>query len=64
MNPTWYEKGKEQGWRDALRELVEERFGPLPASVQERLQQLPAERFATVLKELFRAQSLHDLGLE
>src|SRR4029077_1121378 len=76
MNTTWYEKGLEQGLekglekgleegrRAVLRDLVEEKFGPLSPQVQERLQQLAADRLAGLTKAVLRAQSLRELGLE
>jgi hypothetical protein len=33
MNMTWYEKGIEKERREFFRELLEEQFGPLPATV-------------------------------
>ena len=47
-----------------LREQLEERFGPLPSVVLERLQQLPAERLPARSPALVRAQSLRELGLD
>ena len=64
MNTTWYEKGCEEGRRAAVRDLVEEKFGPLSAQVQERLQQLAADRLVALTKAVLRAESLRDLGLE
>jgi hypothetical protein len=69
---TWYEKGVEQGLekgrdqerRTVLREQLEERFGPLSAAVQERLQQMPADRLTPLVRAVLRAQSLKELGLE
>jgi hypothetical protein len=75
MNTTWYEKGLEKGReegreegpqterRAALRDLVEEKFGPLSAEVEDRLQKLPADRLVALRKAVLRAQSLRDLGL-
>ena len=76
MNTTWYEKGLEKGLeqglekgreqerRAVLRDLVEEKFGPLSPQVQERLQQLAADRLVGLAKAVLRAQSLRELGLE
>jgi transcription termination factor NusB len=47
-----------------LRVLLEERFGTLPASAQQRLGEWPADRLATVEKAVLRAQSLREIGLE
>jgi hypothetical protein len=57
------EKGQEKGRREVLRELLEERFGPLPAPAVERLEQLPAERLKALSRAVLHAQSLRDLGL-
>ncbi len=64
MNTTWYEKGRQAERRVILRELVEERFGPLSAAVQQRLEQSPVEDLARLTKAVLRAQSLRELGLE
>lgn len=80
MNITPYEKGLEQGLaqgreqglakgieqerRESLRELLEEKFGPLSPAVLEALAQLPAERLLPMRKAALKAQSLHDLGLD
>lgn len=64
MNTTWFEKGLEKGYREVIREQLEERFGPLPSAVLERLQQLPVERLSTLARALLRAQSLRELGLD
>jgi flagellar biosynthesis/type III secretory pathway protein FliH len=75
MNTTWYEKGlqkgrdegrqegREEGCRTVLRDLVDDKFGPLAAEVEERLQKLPADRLVALSKAVLRAQSLRDLGL-
>jgi hypothetical protein len=47
-----------------LRELLEERFGSLPAPVLEPLQQLPVERLKDLTRAVLHAQSLRELGLE
>lgn len=72
MNKTWFdkgweqgeEKGRDEGRRQVLQELLEQRFGPLPSSVQERIFQWPAERLAPLVKQVLHAQSLRELGLE
>lgn len=68
MNKTVFEegmeKGVEKGQRRVLHEQLEERFGPLPAAVQQRLSEWPAERLATLVRAVVRAQSLRDMGLE
>ena len=64
VNKTWFEKGEEKGQRAIVHELLNDRFGPLPPAVQERFQQLPAERLPMLARAILRAQSLRDLGLE
>jgi hypothetical protein len=72
MNQTWFEKGEEKGMakgeeqerRRLLRVLLEERFGTLPASAQQRLVEWPADRLAAVERTILRAQSLREIGLE
>jgi hypothetical protein len=64
MNTTWYEKGIEKGRRETLRQQLESRFGPLPSSVLERLQEWPTEGLAELATGVLRAESLRDLGLE
>jgi hypothetical protein len=64
MNVTVYEKGRLEERRAILRDLLEERFGPLSAAVQQRLQELPAERLSQLVKSVLRASSLRELGLE
>lgn len=67
MNVTWFEQGKiegvEEGLRTALRDQLEERFGPLSPQVLERLEQVPAERLRQLTRTVWRVNSLKDLGL-
>jgi hypothetical protein len=62
------EKGKkigaEEGRRDLLREQIEDRFGPLPAPILERLEKIPASELSRLGKTVLRAESLRDLGLD
>jgi Domain of unknown function (DUF4351) len=60
MNMTSFEKGR----LAAIHELLEEKFGPLPAQVVERLERLPPERLIALGRALLRANSLRELGLE
>jgi hypothetical protein len=72
MNATWFEKGIEQGMeqgiekgrRISLREILEERFGPLPPAMVTRVEQLALERVQAIQKIALKAQSLNDLGLD
>jgi hypothetical protein len=65
---TTFEKGVQaglqQGWRTALQELLEARFGPLTPVAQQRLEGLSSERLKALTRELLKAQSLQELGLE
>jgi hypothetical protein len=68
MNKTTYEKGEEagieRGRRETILELLDDRFGPLPPSTTERLQQMSLTELASLRKAILRAESLSDLGLE
>ncbi len=65
---TWYEKGLEQGLekerRDSLRELLEERFGPLAPAVLAQLGKVPPEHLQSLRRAGLKAQSLDELNLE
>jgi hypothetical protein len=58
------EKGLEQERRAILREMLEERFGPLSAGVLRRVDELPAERLQPLRKAAWKATSLAELGLD
>jgi Domain of unknown function (DUF4351) len=68
MAVTTFEKGMQaglqQGWRTALRTMLEARFGPLSPSAQERLDGLDTEGLEALAPALLKAQSLQELGLE
>jgi hypothetical protein len=68
MAVTTFEKGVQaglqQGWRTALRKMLEARFGPLSPSAQQRLDSLSPERLEALALELLKARSLQELGLE
>ncbi len=72
MRATWFdqgvekglEKGREEGRRETLRDLLEARFGPLSKRVQRRLQSLPPEQVASMVKQVLEAKSLRELGLD
>lgn len=68
MNQTTFEKGiekgEEKGRRKMLREQLEARFGPLSATVQERLERLSLQELVVLGKAVLRAQSLRELGLD
>jgi hypothetical protein len=64
MNQTMIEKGIEKERREATREQVEERFGPLSECAQQRLQSLSMDQLRSLRKELLHADSLKGLSLE
>jgi hypothetical protein len=68
MNKTWFEegveKGEEKGRRAACREIMEERFGPLPTMVTERLEHMSLAELVPLCKAILHAQSLSDLGFD
>jgi hypothetical protein len=64
MHLTMYEKAEQDTLRRVVRDLLDERFGPLPFAVQERLQQFSAKQLNPLVKAVLRASSLRELGLE
>ena len=64
MAVTTFEKGMQQGWRTALRKLLEARFGPLSPGARERLESLSPEQLDALTPAVLTAQSLQELGLE
>jgi hypothetical protein len=57
------QRGKLEGQRELLREQLEARFGPLPASVLAHLQAWPGDRLTELGRALLSAASLEELGL-
>jgi hypothetical protein len=72
MNMTSFEKGwakgveegSEKERRALLRELLDERFGPLTPAVLHRVAQISADRLDPLRKAAWKAQSLDELGLD
>ena len=58
------EKGIEKGRRATLRELLEERFGPVSPKLEDRLERLSLEQVISLTRAVVRAQSLTELGLQ
>lgn len=54
-------KGKAEGQRIIIRDLLEQRFGPLPASVERQLARLTPAKIAKVTARIFDAKSLTEL---
>jgi hypothetical protein len=67
MQQTTYEKGIEQGREEGQREtlllLLEERFGTLPQRIRKRIERMPAAERANLLRNLFHVTALKDLNL-
>jgi len=72
MEMTWadrihekgVEKGREEGKRDLLVELLERRFGPLPQSTVQRVSSLTSsDELSRLAARVLDAPSLDDLGL-
>lgn len=68
MAMTTYEKGvaqgEAQGQRKMIRVFLESKFGSLSAAVVARLEAWPPERLEELGREVLKASSLKDLGLE
>jgi hypothetical protein len=68
MAVTTFEKGLQtglqQGRRSTLQEQLEARFGPLSPRAQQRFDSLSPERLQALTRELLKAQTLQELGLE
>ena len=68
MNKTIYEEGIEKGrligHREAVQGRLEEKFGALPASVEDKLQQMSLAELIRLDKGINKAKSLQDLGLD
>jgi hypothetical protein len=68
MNTTWFEKGIERGRTqerlEIARELLKTRFGSLSAKSVARLQAFSAEQLSELIKQIIKANSLRELGLE
>jgi aryl-alcohol dehydrogenase-like predicted oxidoreductase len=64
MAVTTFEKGLLQGQRKMLQKQLEARFGPLSASVKDRLDSFGPDRLEALALELLKAESLQELGLD
>jgi uncharacterized protein DUF4351 len=57
-------EGKTQGARELLLRLLRRRFGPLPAEVEQRLQEVSSlARLSRLAEQVLVAGSLEELGL-
>ena len=61
---TTYERGKIAERRELTLVLLEEKFGPLPPEVKQRVEGLPPENLRQLAVDLIKAQSLKELRLE
>ncbi len=72
MATTWFEQGIQEGRQQGRQEerrailavLLEERFGPLSASVRQKLENWPADRVGELIRKVLTANSLDELGLD
>ena len=64
MNKTWFEEGIEKERREMLQEVMEDRFGPLPSAIAERLEKMSLDELMAVRKAIRHAKSLSDLGFD
>ena len=65
---TWTDRlfveGKKQGVREALLDLLQERFGPIPDDVRQRVEKIRSEdRLTRVLEKVLTARSLKEMRL-
>jgi hypothetical protein len=61
---TTYERGIEQGERRTALRLMEKKFGPLSAEVEQRVEALSPEALARLQLDLLEAQTLEELRLD
>ena len=59
---TQFEKGRELGRREMLLELIEERFGPLSATLREKLEVTAPDNLKVMARALLRARSIQEAG--
>lgn len=67
MNKTVYEQGEEKGMekerRNLVKELLEERFGPLSEEIHQQLEEMSMEELRLLAMKIVKANSLEELGL-
>jgi hypothetical protein len=65
MMITWYEQGLEAGLKkgklEAILVILEDRFGPLPIDLRQRLESCPDEKITELIKRVSQAESIDDL---
>ena len=57
----WKQQGHQEGLREALLLQIQVRFGSVPESARERIEQMPMEKVREALAALFRVQTLDEL---
>jgi hypothetical protein len=65
---TWTDRllveGEKQGFRKALLQLLEQRFGPIPDDVRQRVEKIRSEdRLTRLLEKVLTARSLKEMRL-
>lgn len=55
------EEGRNEGWVEALREVLSIRFGVLPSEIEERLATVRTEQRKAILERALRAATLEQL---
>jgi hypothetical protein len=58
------QRGLVRGQRQAVRLVLEKRFGPLGPAASQRLDEWPPDRLPELIVAILDAPSLKDLGLE
>jgi len=59
-----HEAGIEKGKMEFMRDLLEERFGPLPRTMLARLESMSATQIKGLMPRALKAASFGELGLE
>ena len=60
----WLEEGQLLTARAVLRDLLEERFGPLPAALTERIEQTDdIDRLRAAIRQVYRLSAIQELDL-
>src|SRR6185295_6342393 len=58
------EKGRLQGWRETLLEMMTQRFGRLPAAVRRQVEEISSvQELRKLGRKVLRAKSLEEMGL-
>ena len=65
---TWTDRlfveGKKQGLREALLDLLQDRFGPIPDEIRQRVEKIRSEdRLSLLLRKVLTARTLKEMRL-